>query len=105
MAGLIIIVALGAIIAFFATQNTSPVSVVLLGYLITVPLYVVVIGSLLLGFIVSWVFSLFDSISSFLKIRGKETKIKKDQKEIDGLKKRVSDLELENANLRGKASQ
>lgn len=105
MAGLIIIVAIGAIIAFFATQNTSHVSVSFLGYLITVPLYAVVIGSLLVGFLVSWIFSLVDSVSSFLKIHGKENKIRKDQKEIEDLKKHIRDLELENENLKGQASK
>lgn len=104
MAGLIVIVALGAVIAYFATQNTSPVSISIVGYLLTVPLYSVVVGSLLVGFLVSWIFSLVDSLSSFLKIHGKESKIKKDQKEIEDLKKRIHDLELENENLKGKAS-
>jgi uncharacterized integral membrane protein len=105
MAGLIVIVVLGSLIAYFATQNTSDVSVVFVGYLITIPLYVVVIGSLLVGFIISWVFSLVDSISSFLKIHGKETKIKKDQKEIEDLKKQIRELELENENLKGQTTK
>ena len=105
MAGLIVIVALGSIIAYFATQNTSPVSVSFVGYLITVPLYIIVVGSLLIGFLISWIFSLVDSLSSFLKIHGKESKIKQDQKEIADLKKQIRELELENENLKGQASK
>src|SRR5260370_933540 len=97
MFALVVLIAFGIGIAFFATQNTQATSITLLSYpLKSVPLYLIVLGSLLLGFVVSWIVSLVDVISSALKIHGKESAIKNANKEISELTKRVHQLELEN---------
>jgi cell division protein FtsL len=64
----------------------------------------VVLAALLIGIIISLIISFFGFISTTLKIFGKDNTIKKSSKEIDNLNKRIRDLELENENLKGKAS-
>lgn len=104
MFALVVLIAFGIGIALFATQNTQSISVTLLNYpLKSVPLYLIVLGSLLLGFVVSWVISLVDVISSAFKIHGKENKIKDANREISELTKRVHQLELENERLKGES--
>jgi uncharacterized integral membrane protein len=105
MFALIILIISGAGFAYFATQNTQDVSINLFQYSISdIPLYVVVLATLLIGFLISWIISVFGSVSNSMKIFGKNSKIKESSKEIDNLIKRIHDLELENENLKGKAS-
>lgn len=92
----------GLFLAYFATQNTQGVSISLNEYsLINIPLYVLVIGSLLLGLVISSFFSLLNWVSSFLTLRGKDSQIKETSKVIEELKVQIHDLELENATLKG----
>jgi uncharacterized integral membrane protein len=106
MFALIVLVVFGIGVAYFATQNTQPTSITLLSYPVSgIPLYMVVLGSLLLGFVVSWVINLVDVISSALKIHGKENKIKDANKEITELNKRIHQLELENERLKGETGK
>ncbi|HKC14933.1 MAG TPA: lipopolysaccharide assembly protein LapA domain-containing protein [Patescibacteria group bacterium] len=102
MFALIVLVVFGIGVALFATQNTQATSITLANYPVSgIPLYLIVLGSLLLGFIVSWIISLIDVISSALKIHGKESTIKDANKQIAELTKRVHQLELENERLKG----
>lgn len=103
MFALIVLIVFGIVIAYFATQNTQPVSIMLAGYPVSgIPLYLIVLGSLLLGFVVSWVISLVDVISSALKMHNKDSEIQNSSKKIADLKNRVHQLELENERLKGK---
>ncbi|MDO8658169.1 MAG: lipopolysaccharide assembly protein LapA domain-containing protein [Candidatus Levybacteria bacterium] len=89
---------------FFATQNTQTISITLANYPLTgIPLYLIVLGSLLLGFLVSWIISLVNVISSALKIHGKESTIKNANKQISELTRKVNQLELENESLKAKS--
>ncbi len=104
MFALIILVVFGIGVAYFATQNTQTVSITAANYSLTgIPLYFIVLVSLLLGFVVSWVLSFFDVISSALKLRGKESTIKDANKQIADLTKRVHQLELENERLKAES--
>jgi len=104
MFALIVLVVFGIGVAFFATQNTQTVSIILANYPLTdIPLYLIVLVSLLLGFIVSWIISLVDVISSALKIHGRESTIKDANKQISELTKRAHQLELENERLKGES--
>ena len=91
----------GIIFSFFATQNTQTVSISFAQYHYSqIPLYLVILISLLLGVILAWLLSFTDYISSFLKLQGKDAKIKKfNQKEAE-LTKTIHKLELENASLK-----
>ena len=104
MFALIILVIFGIGVAFFATQNTQAISITVANYPLTgIPLYLIVLGSLLLGFLVSWILSFFDVISSALKIHRKESTIKDANKQISELTKRVHQLELENERLKAES--
>ncbi len=105
MASLIILIITGAGFAYFATQNTQRISINLLSYSFSnIPVYTVVLIALLLGIVICWIISFFGFVSTTLKILGKDTKIKQGSKEIETLKQKIHDLELENENLKGKAS-
>lgn len=98
---LLLVVLIGIFVALFATQNTALTSVSLLGVPIEdVPLYIVVLASMLLGVIVAWLISLVGSISSFFTIARKERAIKETQHTVADLEHKVHELEVENARLR-----
>jgi uncharacterized integral membrane protein len=89
-------------IAYFTAQNTHGVDLTLANYPLTdVPLYMIVIASLLIGLFVGWIINLMQSISSGFTIRGKETAIKRAHTDIASLQSRIHALETENARLRG----
>jgi uncharacterized integral membrane protein len=101
MLALLIAVVFGAAIGYFATQNTIPVTLRVAEYAIEeVPLYLVVIGSLLIGLFVAWILYVARSVSSTLAMRGKNTEVRRARETIAELENRVRDLEVENARLR-----
>lgn len=101
---LAVIVGLG--IGYFATQNTTLISLYLGPYITPrIPLYLVVIGTLLLGLLLAWVFSLVNSFSSKITLHGKENKIKEDEKTIAELTKEIHQLELENIRLKERSGE
>jgi hypothetical protein len=61
-----------------------------------IPLFYVIIGSLVFGLILSYIVYLVDSISNSFTLRGKDKEIKKNKGEALELTKRVHQLELEN---------
>lgn len=100
MATLIITIFFGLIITYFAIQNTGTISLNFLNYTIPgIPIYVVVVGALLIGLFFSWILSLVKSVSTGFTIRGKESKIKDYKKENAELTKQIHQLELTNARL------
>ena len=104
MFALIVLFIFGIGVAFFATQNTQAISITLANYPLTgIPLYLIVLVSLLLGFVVSWIISFVDVIASALKMHGKENMIKNANKQISELTKRVHQLELENERLKAES--
>lgn len=100
MATLIITVAFGLFLAFFATQNTGQISLHFLSYsLSNIPTYVVIIGALLVGLFFAWIISLIDGIGTGFTMRGKENKIKDYKKENAELLRQLHQLELTNSRL------
>ncbi len=101
MTTLLLIVLIGLVISFFATQNTDPISLQFFIYQITeVPKYVVVVGAFLLGLFLSWSINLINNITTGFVMRKKDTKITDFKRENAELVKRVHQLELENAKLK-----
>lgn len=91
----------GLAIAYFAIQNTIGVTMVLANNVITnVPLYAIIIGSVLAGVILSWIISGLNAWSIYRKLRGKEKVIEQDQKQIHSLEEKVSHLETDNEQLK-----
>ena len=83
-------------IAFIATQNAGPVDLHLSTYhLINIPLYWIVLGSVLVTLIFSWIISIINSISSSFVLHGRDNTVKQLKKENGELTKKVHQLELE----------
>lgn len=100
---LILLVSLGLGFGYFATQNTQHITISLANYVIpSVPLYIIIGVTLLIGFAISWIISLSDMLSTTFRMRGKESTIKNAKKTIHDLTKQINELEIENATLKGK---
>ena len=69
-----------------------------------IPLFYIIIGSLLTGLCLAYLFSLVTSIFTGFTIRGKNNKIKQTKSEIVNLTKRIHQLELENEKLKNNST-
>ncbi len=100
---LITLVLFGILSALFASENPAHASITLVNHTFNdIPMYLVVLASLLLGLVISSLIGLVNSISSSLTIRGKNVKIKESGKTVTDLTKRIHQLELENERLKTK---
>ncbi|MBI2617572.1 DUF1049 domain-containing protein [Candidatus Gottesmanbacteria bacterium] len=96
MTGLLIIILFGIGFAYFATQNTSGVTIYADSYVFSdIPLYVVILGSLLLGILLASIISVVNSLSTYFILRKKENTVKELKRTVAELIKRVHLLELE----------
>jgi uncharacterized integral membrane protein len=86
-------------VAYFATQNTIAVMINAPGYSHAVPIYLVVLLSLLVGFIFAWILHLMNGIASIFAFRGKDNAIRKGEKTNTELTNKVHNLEIQNAKL------
>lgn len=99
---LLVILALG--FSYFATFNTQLATITIPGSSqLQIPLYILLGITLVLGLSLSWLISLLDSISTSMKLKGKEDTIKDAKSTIHDLTKRVNHLEIENAKLAERA--
>jgi len=102
MLSFILILVFGLLVAFFAGQNTAPVAINFPNYqLPAVPLYVIIVSSMLIGFIISWLVSLIDGLFTAFVLQGKDSAIRNSQKRASRLEEKIHDLEVENARLKG----
>ncbi len=89
-------------ITFIAVQNAGPVDLHLSTFhIVGIPLYWVVLGSVLLTLIFSWIMLLINSISSSFVLHGRDNTVKHLKKENVDLKKKLQLLEIENARAQG----
>ncbi|HVF68957.1 MAG TPA: LapA family protein [Xanthomonadales bacterium] len=101
MLSLIIAILFGLSITFFAFQNLAGVPIVIGNFFLpTVPVYLVVIVSLLVGILMAWFISAIEGMSHFMNIRRKDSVINNDKKEINALQRRINELEGKNAELK-----
>jgi lipopolysaccharide assembly protein A len=101
MLSLILLLIGGSIIAYLSLQNTMIVSLHFLDYTIpSLPLYYVIIGSMLVGLLLSYVIYLVHSIIMNISLHGKDRKIMKEKEQVAELTKRIHQLELENVRLK-----
>lgn len=106
MLALIISILIGLGVAYFALQNSAGATVKLFNYQIPgVPVYLIVIVSLLIGLFVAWVMSLLDSVSNAFILRGRDHAINEARAEIKILREKIHDLELEIARLKGERNE
>jgi len=91
----------GLAIGYFATQNTSPVTIQLGELRIeNVPLYFATIGSLILGLFIAGIFYFARTVSSTIATYGKDHLVKRTETATE-LERRIRQLESENTRLRG----
>jgi uncharacterized integral membrane protein len=100
MLSLLLSIIFGLAIGYFATQNTSPVTIQF-GELVleNVPLYMIAVGSLILGLLIGLVFYLARSVSN-LRFIGRDHETERARRTVIELDHRVHTLEAENARLR-----
>ena len=99
MLAVIITIIFAILVAFFATQNTASVVINFSQYSKAVPIYLVVLLSILVGFMFAWILHLMDATASFFALLGKNNAIKKEKKANSVLAKKVQDLEIEKTKL------
>ena len=105
MLALVVVLLFGILFAVFATQNTTLTTITIANYELSgIPLYIVALGGLLLGVVISTILSFFDAIATFFTLHGKDSAISSHQRTINDLKRKIRDLELDNAKLRGERS-
>lgn len=103
MIALITLFLVGIGMAFFATQNLGTTAITIAGYSYAdIPVYVVVLGSMLIGIVVSWILYLTNAVSSLVTLRGKNSEIKGALQTVDELKKENDTLRMENAKLQSR---
>ena len=97
---LILFLIISSVIAYLAIRNSMLVVLHFGPYVFSdIPLFYVIIGSLLIGLGLSYLFALIRSISTGFTMRKKDKKIKETRSEIVDLTKRIHQLELENEKL------
>ncbi len=98
---LILLLIVGGIMAYLAQNNLMLVSLRLGPYLIAdIPLFYIIIGSLLTGLCMAYLIYLVNSVFTALVMHGKDKTIKQTKDEINNLTKRIHQLELENEKLK-----
>lgn len=98
---IILLLILGATLAYLSKFNLMPVSVNLGTHVFDdIPLFYVIIASLLIGMIFSYLMFSFHNIAAFFTLRGKKNEIKKNKGDVLELTKRIHQLELENEKLK-----
>ena len=97
MLTLILFLIIGTALVYISKFNFAPVTLNLGMYVFSnIPLFYVIIGSVLFGLILSYLVHLVNSISTSFTLRKKNNLIKKEQEEVLELTKHVHQLELEN---------
>jgi len=91
----------GLAIGYFALQNAAPVTIQMGEWVFQdVPLYLVAVGSLILGVLISSIFFFARLVSANMTIHGRRHHPMTESREtVAALERRIHDLELENARL------
>jgi len=110
MLSMLFTIIFGLAIGYFATQNTSPVTIQLGDLRFeNVPLYIATIGSLILGIFIAWLFYLARTVSSTFTTYGRDRLVHRTDhpvnttKETEDLEQRIRQLESENRRIKAAA--
>lgn len=105
MLTVILFLIVGGVMVYLAQNNLMLTTVSLGPYVFSnIPLFYVIIGSLLTGLGLAYLIYLFNSIFTAFALRGKDNKIKQTKSEIVGLTKQIHQLELENERLKNNST-
>ena len=98
---LILLLVVGSGLVYISSYNFAPVSVNFGVFVLTnIPLFYVIIGSLTLGLLISYLVHLVTSISTYFALRGKNKQIQKEKEDVLELTKRIHQLEIENEKIK-----
>lgn len=101
MLALLLFIAFGLVFGYFATLNTSLVSVSFGGYALTgVPMYLLILASLGVGVLFAMIFNFFRSIGRRLEFTRLEKELAQAKNETAEMQKINHKLELENTKLK-----
>jgi uncharacterized membrane protein len=102
---LILFLVVGSVMVYLAQNNLTLVTLRLGTYVFSgIPLFYVIVGSVLTGLGLSYLIYLINSIFIAFTLRRKDNKIKKTKGEVVDLTKRVHQLELENERLKNSST-
>ncbi len=105
MLTLILFFIVGSIMVYLAQNNLMLVTLRLGAYAFSdIPLFYVIIGSLLTGLGFAYFINLVHSIFAAFTMRGKDNKIKQGKSDIIDLTKRIHQLEIENERLKNNST-
>lgn len=98
---LILFLVIGSSLVYISKFNFVPVTVNLGRYVISdIPLFYVIVGSIVIGLLLSYAIYFVTSIGTSFRIRGKDKEIKRNKGEVLDLTKRVHQLELDKEKLK-----
>ena len=98
---LILFLVVGSAMVYLAQNNLTLVTLRLGTYVFSgIPLFYIIVGSVLTGLGLSYLIYLVNSIFTAFTLRRKDNKIKQTKSEVVDLTKRIHQLELENAKLK-----
>jgi uncharacterized integral membrane protein len=98
---IILIILFGIFFGFFATQNSTHVTVNLGGHLVNqIPLYFVILVSLTIGMLIIGFIYLFRNLSARFTLGKKKSELKNTKEEVVRLNKEIHQLQLENMKLK-----
>lgn len=98
---LILFIIFGSIVAYLAQHNLMRVVLSVGPYVFSdIPLFYVIVGSVLTGLGVAYIIYIINTIALKMKISKKDKKILESTNEVADLTKRVHQLEIENAKLK-----
>lgn len=102
---LILFLVVGSVMVYLAQNNLMLVTLHLGKYVFSgIPLFYIIIGSLLTGLGLAYLIYLVNSIFTAFTMHGKDNKIKQTKSEIVDLTKQIHQLELENERLKNNST-
>jgi len=103
---LFLAIVLSIIFSIFATQNTGQVTLFFYNFsLPNIPIYLVVLTSALVSFILSLIFQLIKNLSTGLTISSQKTKVNELKKELAEVTRELHKIELENAKYKAELGE
>lgn len=106
MIALILFIVFGILFSFFATMNTSPVTLQIGSSTLTnIPIYLVVLSSVGLGVVFATIFYFVKTISYKFAFGRRKKELADKNKEIAELTRELHKLEIENTKLKTKTGE
>lgn len=100
MIGLILTLIIGLAIAYFSKNSSSDINIALGdSQYFNIPLYMITVGTYLLGILLAWIIEIPQSIATTFQIMGLGRSVKSGNNTIASLQNKINRLEIENSKL------